>query len=71
MDSIVLAGVALEVAEYYPDNAERQADMSRAEWSWFIVEKALKIVKELDITINTDDIDEVVRNYLSQEEALS
>lgn len=71
LKGIVLAGVALEVAEYYPDTAERQADMTRAEWSWFVIEKALQIVKDLDITINTEDIDEVVRNYLVQEEALS
>ena len=71
LKGIVLAGVALEVAEYYPDDEKSQADMPRAEWSWFIIEKALKIVRELDITINTEDIDEVVRSYLSQEEALS
>lgn len=71
LKAIVLAGVALEVAEYYPDTAERQEDMTRAEWSWFVVQKALEIVRELDITIETDDIDEVVRGYLSREEALS
>lgn len=70
LKGIVLAGVALEVAEYYPDDGKFN-DMTRAEWSWFVIEKALKIVRDLDITINTDDIDEVVRGYLSQEEALS
>lgn len=70
MDELVLAGVALEVAEYYPDNS-KFLDMTRAEWRWFIVQKAQAIIKELNITINTEDVDELVNNYLTQEEALS
>jgi hypothetical protein len=71
LKAIVLAGVALEVAEYYPDDEKTQADMPRAEWRWNAIEKAMKIVRDLDITIDTEDIDEVVRSYLSREEALS
>lgn len=71
LKGIVLASVALEVAEYYPDDEKTQADMPRAEWRWNTIEKALQIVRDLDITINTEDIDEVVQNYLAQEEALS
>ena len=68
MDAIVLAGVVLEVADYYPDIDN---DIPRAEWRWNIVEKAMEIVRECDITISTDDIDELVMNYLCNEEALS
>ena len=70
-NSLVLAGVSLEVASYYPDNADRQAMMSRAEYSWMIIQKALQIINDLKITIDTEDIDEVVSNYLAQEESLS
>jgi hypothetical protein len=68
VDGIVLAGVALEVAEYHPDTNN---DIPRAEWAWNTIEKAIEIIKAEDITINTDDIDEVVRGYLAREEALS
>ena len=68
MDAIVLAGVVLEVADYYPDI---DGDIPRAEWRWNMVEKAIAIVNDCGITLTTDDIDEIVRNYLSNEEALS
>ncbi len=68
MDAMVLAGVVLEVADYYPDI---DFDMPRAEWRWNMVEKAMAIVRECNVTLATDDIDEIVRNYLSNEEALS
>ena len=68
MDALCLAGVVLEVANYYPDI---DGDIPRAEWRWQIVEKAIKIVNECGVTIATDDIDEIVRNYLCNEEALS
>lgn len=68
MDNLVLAGVALEVADYYPD---KDNDLSRAEWRWEIVKKALHIISELNITIETEDIDEIVQGYLSKEESLS
>lgn len=68
MDAIVLAGVVLEVAEYHPDI---DLDVPRAEWRWNIVEKAIQIINDCNITLDTDDIDEIVMNYLSREEALS
>jgi hypothetical protein len=67
MDPIVLAGVVLEVAAYYPDI---DLDIPRAEWRWNMVEKAIEIVKECDITIATEDIDELIHSYLSNQEAL-
>lgn len=68
---ITLAEVALEVANYYPDDEKVQAEMPRAEWRWGVVEKAMHIIRELNITTDTEDIDELVQNYLAQEEALS
>lgn len=70
MNELVIAGVALEVADYYPDN-DKFTDMTRAEWRWFIVQKAREIIADRNITIDTDDVDEIVRSYLSYEEALS
>lgn len=68
MDPLVLAGVVLEVADYMPDTF---ANISRAEWRWNTVQKAIEIIKACDITRSTDDIDDIVINYLAQEEALS
>ena len=68
MDALVLAEVTLEVADYYPDINN---NCPRAEWRWRIVEKAITIVSECKITRDSEDIDEIVSNYLSQEEALS
>ena len=68
MDALVLAGVVLEVADYRPDTDN---DIDRAEWRWNTVQKAIEIVRECNITLDTDDIDAIVINYLSQEEALS
>lgn len=69
MDTI-LAEVALEVAEYMPDG-ERFKSIPRAEWRWHIMDKALEIVRECQITEDSEDLDEIVNNYLSHEEALS
>lgn len=68
MDGIVLAGVALEVAECRPDIDN---DIPRAEWAWNTIEKAIEIIKAEGVTIDTDDIDEVVRSYLNREKASS
>ena len=66
-----LAEVALEVAHYIPDDHKFQGIMPRAEWRWMIVAKAKKIIKELGIDKDTEDIDELISNYLSLEESLS
>lgn len=68
MDAIVLAEVALEVADYYPDTF---SNIPRAEWRWDTVEKAIKIIEACNISRDSEDIDEIVQNYLSHEEALS
>lgn len=68
MDAMVLAGVVLEVTEYYPDI---DFDMPRAEWRLKMVEKAMAIIRDCNVTLETDDIDDIVINYLSNEEALS
>lgn len=65
-----LAELALEVAEYMPDG-EKFASMPRAEWRWMVLEKAVEIAVACNITENSEDLDEVVQKYLSQEEALS
>ena len=70
MSEFLLAEVALEVADYYPDD-DKFTDMTRAEWRFFIVQKAMQICKGMNITLETDDIDEIVAAYLTQEEALS
>lgn len=66
-----LAEVALEVASYLPDDDASQAKMPRAMWRWMILGKAKQIVEQCGITTGTEDIDEIVQNYLSTEEALS
>lgn len=68
MDAIVLSEVALELAEYKPDV---NTNIPRAEWRWGVIEKAIEIVRECNITRASEDIDEIVQNYLSNEEALS
>jgi hypothetical protein len=64
MDAIVLAEVALEVADYHVD---ADSTIPRAEWRWQVVEKAIEIIRALNITRETDDIDELVQYYLSEE----
>jgi flagellin-specific chaperone FliS len=64
----VLAGVCLEVADYIPD---KNNNITRAEWRSNTLNKAIEIIDALNITIDTDDIDEIVINYLSKKEALS
>jgi hypothetical protein len=61
MDAIVLAEVSLEVADYLIDVGN---DYPRAEWRWNTIEKAIEIVKAENITRASEDIDEIVLNYL-------
>lgn len=65
---ITLAEVSLEVAAYLPD---LNNDFPRAEYRWNTVEKAIEIIKACNITPDSEDIDEIVQNFLCQEEALS
>lgn len=65
---ITLAEVVLEVAEFLPDIDN---NIPRAEWRWDTVEKAIEIIKACNITPESEDIDEIVTNYLCQQEALS
>lgn len=66
-----LAEVSLEVANYYPDDNEKTWQMPRAEWRWETIRLALEIINKHNITSETEDIDEIVTNYLAQEECLS
>lgn len=59
-EALCLAGIALEVAERMPDT---NYDLSRAEWRRLVVETAIKIMRDRDITIATDDLDEEVGFY--------
>lgn len=63
MDAIVLAGIAVEVAERMPDT---DYDIPRAEWRWNVVEKAIKIVNDYGITDQTDDVDEIVGRAMGE-----
>lgn len=63
-----LAGVALEVAQHYPDT---NMDIPRAEWRYMVISLAEKIIKDKHITSSTEDVDEVVTSYISQMESLS
>lgn len=65
---ITLAEVSLEVAEFLPDI---DSNIPRAEYRWNIVEKSIEIINACNITPDSEDIDEIVTNYLCQEEALS
>lgn len=68
MNPTLLAEVALEVAQYYPD-CEKYT--TRAMWRWFVLDLANTIIEELILNEESEDIDELVINYLSQQEALS
>ena len=68
MRPILLAEAVLEVAWYMPDI---NGKISRAEWRWKVVEKALKIIEEKNITLYTEDLDEVISEYFSREQELS
>lgn len=59
-EALCLAGIVLEVAERMPDN---NYDLSRAEWRRLVVETAIKIMRDRNITIETDDLDEEVGFY--------
>lgn len=68
MNPILLAEVSLEVAMYYPDCDTYQ---TRAMWRWFVLDLAKKIIDELNLDEESEDLDEIVTNYLAQQEALS
>lgn len=68
MNYEILANVALEVAGYYPDT---EAIATRAEWRNTVIALAKSIMTDCNIDSDTEDIDEVVVNYLSHAEALS
>jgi len=68
MSPILLAEIALEVADYYPDINNSHP---RAEWRWKTIDKAMEIIKACNLTEESEDVDETVTNYLSQQEALS
>ena len=70
INPITLAAVALEVGVYMPDDW-KFVHRPRAEWRGEVIEKAIKIVNLCNITEESEDIDEIVTNYFSHEEALS
>lgn len=61
VDAVLLAEVALEVAECLPD---REYTKPRAEWRWHMVELAIDCINQNQITNATEDLDEVVNNWL-------
>jgi len=65
----VLAEVALEVAQHRPDDAG--AHKTRAEWRWHILELTKLIIDDEHITKDSEDLDEIVENWISREESLS
>ena len=66
--STLLAEVALEAANYYPDCDMYQ---TRAMWRWHVLDLAKKIIDELKLDEESEDLDEIVTNYFAQEESLS
>jgi hypothetical protein len=68
MNPTLLAEVALEVANYYPDCDMYQ---TRAMWRWHILDLAKIIIAELNLDEESEDLDELVENYFAQEESLS
>jgi hypothetical protein len=66
--STLLAEVALEVAMYYPDCDKYQ---TRALWRWYILDLAKEIIAELNLDEESEDLDELVTNYISHQESLS
>ena len=67
IDNLLIAEVALEVSEWW-DCPKKASGMPRAEWRLFIINTAIDIIKSEGITKDTEDIDEVVENYLHKEE---
>lgn len=65
--ALVLAGVALEIAQHLPDE---DMDISRAEWRHKVVSMAQQCIDERGITIATDDVDEEVVYWLMEEKGL-
>ena len=59
-----LAEVSLEIARCLPD---MEMKTPRAEWRWRVVELARECIKENHIMPDTEDIDEVVNNWLVNE----
>ena len=66
--STLLAEVAIEVTQYYPDCDMYQ---TRAMWRWHVLDLAKKIITELNLDEESEDLDELVENYFAQEESLS
>ena len=62
--ALCLAGVVIEVADRMPDI---NSDLSRAEWRWEVVKKAMDIINTLKTTLYTDDIDDIVDAYLRED----
>ena len=67
----LLAEMALEVANYLPDDAQSQASQPRACWRHKVVNLAERCIRECNITPETDDIDEVFVNWLAKETSYS
>ena len=63
----LLAEMTLELSWLY-DNPKKASSMPRAEWRWFLIDKAINIIKSENITEDTEDIHEIVENYLCKEE---
>lgn len=68
IDPYVLAGVALEVAAFLPDD---NMNLTRAEWRDRVISQAMACIQQCNITQETDDIDEVYVNWLAVEESYS
>lgn len=68
IDAILLAEVALEVAQYRPDDAKIP---TRAQWRWAILDLAKLIIADEKITKESEDLDEIVQGWFAREETLS
>jgi len=64
----LLAEMALEVARFTPDDDKSQSTRPRAEWRWSVVDKAMEIISECGVDGDSEDLDEIVHNYLCKEE---
>lgn len=65
MNYHTLAEVALEVAEFYPDV---EGVGTRAEWRHKIITISKHLMLDCKITEDTQDLDEIVVNYLTLRE---
>jgi len=68
MDAILLAEVALEVAQYRPDDGKIP---TRAQWRWATLDLAELIIADEKITKESEDLDEIVGNWFAREDGLS